>query len=266
MPYTLPSRLMAAAVFASAALAGTGAAFAQNLAVVNGKAVPLERVEILKQQIQERNGGRELPPELTQQLKDEVITREIFMQEAQRRGLEKNASFRQNMEMARQTILIRELFVDFEKASPVTPAEIKAEYDKIASTQTGKEYRASHILLESEQEAKDVIAQLKKGKKFTELAEKHSKDPGSAAEGGDLGWADPSSYVSEFSEAMVALEKGATSAPVQSDFGWHIIKLEDVRDAQVPSLEELQGEIQERLEQEKMLAFQQELRAKAKIE
>ncbi|MBS7350412.1 MAG: peptidylprolyl isomerase, partial [Comamonas sp.] len=227
---------------------------------------PLERVELLKQQMEERT-GRELPEEMMSQLKEEIITREIFMQEAQRRGLERSASYAQNMDMARQTILIRELFLDFEKTNPITDAEIEAEYQAFAASNGGKEYRASHILVESEAEAKTLIASIKGGKKFADIAKKSSKDPGSGANGGDLGWASPSSYVPEFTEAMVALEKGKmTEQPVQSQFGWHIIRVDDLREAQLPPLEEVKDQIQQQLEQQKMVQFQEELRAKAKVE
>ncbi len=262
MSYPLLARLLATAVLGTAALGAS----AQNLAIVNGKPVPLERVELLKQQIEERN-GREIPQEMMDQLKEEIITREIFMQEAQRRGLERTPGFTQNIEMARQTILIRELFLDFEKTNTVTEAEIKAEYDKVVAANAGKEYRASHILVETEEEAKTLIADIKGGKDFGELAKKSSKDPGSGANGGDLGWATPSSYVPEFTEAMVALKKGEMAEqPVQSQFGWHIIRVDDLRDAQLPPLEEVKEQIQQQLEQQKMVAFQEELRSKAKVE
>lgn len=262
MSYPLLARLLATAVLGTAALSAT----AQNLAIVNGKPVPLERVELLKQQMEERT-GRELPEEMMSQLKEEIITREIFMQEAQRRGLERSASYAQNMDMARQTILIRELFLDFEKTNPITDAEIEAEYQAFAASNGGKEYRASHILVESEAEAKTLIASIKGGKKFADIAKKSSKDPGSGANGGDLGWASPSSYVPEFTEAMVALEKGKmTEQPVQSQFGWHIIRVDDLREAQLPPLEEVKDQIQQQLEQQKMVQFQEELRAKAKVE
>ncbi len=254
----------------SAFIIGTAAlgAQAQNVAVVNGKPIPVERLQLLKQQIEERS-GRELPQEMEAQLKEEVIAREIFMQEAARRGLDKTKDFKQNMEMARQTILIRELFVDFEKSNPISDAEIKAEYDKFIAGNSGKEYKTSHILLEDEAAANKLLADLKSGKqKFADAAKKLSKDPGSAALNGDLGWASANSYVPEFSEAMTSLKKGEmTSAPVKSPFGWHIIRLEDVRDAKAPpSLEEVQPQIKQALEQQKMTKFQEELREKAKIQ
>ncbi len=237
---------------------------AQNIAIVNGKAVPKERAESLKQQVE--RSGRPVTPEMENQIKEEVIAREIFMQEALRRGLEASPDYKTQMELARQTILIRELFADEQKKSPVTDAEIKAEYDKYAAANSGKEYKASHILVEKEDEAKAILADLKKGAKFEDIAKKKSKDPGSGAQGGNLDWASPGSYVPEFSEAMAKLEKGKTSAPVKSQFGWHIIRLDDVREAQLPKLEDVKPQVSQQLQQQKLAKFQEELRAKAKVE
>lgn len=257
----LPS-LVAAAVLGTAALTAS----AQNLAIVNGKPVPLERVQALKQQIEERS-GREVPAEMDAQIKEEIITREIFMQEASRRGLDATPAFKQQMELARQTVLIRELFVDFQQKNPVTDAEIQAEYDKFVGANAGKEFRASHILVESEDRAKAIIAEVKGGKSFATIAKQESKDPGSGAQGGDLGWANPANYVPEFTEAMVQLKKGEiTATPVKSQFGWHIIRLDDTREAEMPALDDIKPQISQQLEQQKMMQFQEQLRAKAKVE
>ncbi|MEY4443516.1 MAG: hypothetical protein RL442_2516, partial [Pseudomonadota bacterium] len=171
------------------------------------------------------------------------------------------------LELARQTILIRELFADFQKSNPVTDADIKAEYDKFVAANGGKEYRARHILVEKEEQAKAILASLKKGGKFEDIAKKQSKDPGSGANGGDLDWASAGNFVKEFSDAMVALKKGqVTDAPVKSQFGFHIIRLDDVREAQLPKLDDVKAQISQQLQQAKMGTFQQELRAKARIE
>ncbi len=252
---------------AAAALVGAFAlpAAAQNLAIVNGKPVPKARADALAQQI--AKSGRPVTPEMQGQLKDEVIAREIFMQEAQKRGLDATDDYKNQMDLARQTLLIRELFADFQKKDPVTDADIKAEYDKFVAANGGKEYRARHILVEKEDEAKAIIASLKKGGKFDEIAKKQSKDPGSGANGGDLDWANAASYVPEFSGAMIKLNKGQTTeAPVKSQFGFHVIRLDDVRDAQLPKLEEVKPQIAQQLQQQKLAKFQEDLRAKAKIE
>jgi peptidyl-prolyl cis-trans isomerase C len=238
---------------------------AQNVAIVNGKPIPKSRVEALAAQL--AKAGRPMSVEMQGQLKDEVIAREIFMQEAQKRGLDASEDFKAQMELARQTLLIRELFADHQKANPVTDADIKAEYDKFAAANGGKEYRARHILVEKEDEAKAIIASVKKGGKFDEIAKKQSKDPGSGANGGDLDWANAGSYVPEFSGALVKLTKGQmTQEPVKSQFGWHVIRLDDVRDAQLPKLEEVRPQIAQQLQQAKLAKFQEELRGKAKIE
>lgn len=250
---------------AAAAFVTAFPAFAQNVAIVNGKPVPKARVDALAAQL--AKAGRPVTPEMQDQLKQEVIAREIFMQEAQKKGLDATDDFKAQMDLARQTILIRELFNDWQKANPVTDAEIKAEYDKAAAANAGKEYHAHHILVEKEDDAKAIIAQLKKGAKFEDIAKKQSKDPGSGQNGGDLDWANANSYVPEFSKAMVALKKGeVTPTPVKSQFGWHVIRLDDVRDSQFPKLEDVKPQIAQQLQQQKLAKFQEEMRAKAKIE
>jgi peptidyl-prolyl cis-trans isomerase C len=240
-------------------------AWAQNLAIVNGKPVPSSRVEALKQQVE--RSGRPVTPEILAQIKEELIAREIFMQEARKRGLETSEDYKAQIELARQSLLIRELFASFQKKNPVTDAEIKSEYDKFVAANGGKEYRARHILVEKEDEAKSLIADIKKGAKFEDLAKKASKDPGSGANGGDLDWANAASYVPEFSNAMIKLEKGQmTDAPVKSQFGFHIIRVDDVREAQLPKLEEVKPQITQQLTQSKLAKFQDDLRAKAKVQ
>jgi peptidyl-prolyl cis-trans isomerase C len=251
----------------SAALVALLAApvLAQNLAVVNGKPVPSSRIKALQQQVEA--SGRPITPEIMAQIKEELIAREVFMQEARKRGLDASDDFKVQLELARQTILIRQLFADFQKKNPVTDADIKAEYDKFAAANAGKEYRARHILVEKEDEAKALIADIKKGAKFEDLAKKASKDPGSGANGGDLDWAAAGSYVAEFSEAMVKLAKGQmTETPVKSQFGFHIIRVDDVREAELPKLNDVKPQIAQQLQQQKLSSFQEGLRSKAKIQ
>ncbi len=251
---------------AAAAIGIALPASAQNLAIVNGKPVPKERLDMLQQQL--AKAGRPVSGDQAgQQLKDEVIAREVFMQEAQKRGLDATDDFKAQMELARQTILIRELFADYQKTNPVTDADIKAEYDKFVASNGGKEYKASHILVENEDQAKKIIADLKKGAKFEDLAKKMSKDPGSGQNGGDLDWAAPSSYVPEFSAALTKLKKGETTqVPVKSQFGWHVIRVDDIRDAQLPNFDEVKPQIAQQLQQQKLAQFQDSLRKSAKIE
>ena len=249
----------------SAALALPLAAAAQNITTVNGKPVPKSRVDALLSQASKQ--GQAKTPELETQVRDEVVLREMFMQEAEKRGLAQSAEYKSQMELARQTILIRELFNEFNKKNPTSDAEVQAEYDKFKSQSSGTEYRARHILVEKEDDAKALITQIKGGASFEELAKKNSKDPGSGQNGGDLDFANPGSYVPEFSQAMVKLKKGEmTDAPVKSQFGFHIIKLEDTREAKFPPLEEVKAQIQQRLGQVKMAKFRDDIKAKSKTD
>lgn len=263
MKMHFPARLTSLAL--AALLAAPLAAQAQNIAIVNGKAVPKARAEALMNQAM--RSGQPKTPELEQQVRDEVVLREMFMQEAEKRGLAASAEYKQQIEFARQTLLIRELFADFQKKNPVTDAEVQAEYDKFKAQSGGTEYRARHILVEKEDEAKALIVQIKGGAKFEDVAKKNSKDPGSGENGGDLDYAAPGAYVPEFSQAMVKLKKGEmTETPVKSQFGWHIIKLEDSREAKFPPLEEVKGQIQQRISQQKLGEFRDSIRAKAKTD
>ena len=240
-------------------------ALAQNLAVVNGKAVPKARTDAMAQQM--AKAGRPVTPDMEGQLKDEIIAREIFLQEAQKKGLDASEDYKTQLALARETILIRELFMDWQKKNPVTDEAIKAEYDKFVAANSGKEFKARHILVEKEADAKDIIARIKKGAKFEDIAKKQSKDPGSAVNGGDLDWANPRSYVPEFTEALLKLTKGQlTDTPVKSQFGYHVIRLDDVRQAELPKLEEVKPQIAQQLQQQMMAKYQDELRAKAKVE
>lgn len=253
------------ALTAAALLAAAPWAMAQNVAIVNGKAVPLTRVEALAQQV--AAAGRPVDDQVREQLREEVILREIFMQEAQKRGIGATDDFKTQMELARQTIMIRTLFADYQKKNPITDAAIQAEYDKFVAANGGKEYRARHVLVETENEAKAIIKSIQGGAKFEDIAKKQSKDPGSGANGGDLDWAAAASYVTEFSEAMVKLEKGQmTSAPVKSQFGWHVIRVDDVRQAQLPKLEEIRPQVLQQMQQQQLSEYQRTLREKAKIQ
>ncbi|MEY4752345.1 MAG: hypothetical protein RJA44_20 [Pseudomonadota bacterium] len=241
------------------------AAQAQNVAIVNNKAVPKARFDSFMTQIVKQ--GQQRTPELERQVKDELVLREIFVQEAEKRGLQTTEDYKTQMELARQSLLIRELFNDFQKKSPVTDAELQAEYDKLKGGNGDKEYHARHILVETEDQAKALIEKLKGGAKFEDLAKAESKDPGSAQNGGDLDWAAPGNYVPEFSQAMAALNKGAyTETPVKSQFGYHVIMLEDVRATQFPPLEEVKPQLLQRMQQQKLATFREDLKKKAKTD
>ena len=261
----MKKQLLLGAAVASLLTLGAQGAWAQNVAIVNGKAVPKARLDTLAQQV--AKSGRPVTPEMQSQLREEVIAREVFMQEAEKQGLSSSEDYKVQMELARQTVLIRALFADYQKKNPVTDADLKAEYAKFAAANGGKEYKAHHILVEKEADAKAIIASLKKGGKFEDIAKKQSKDAGSGANGGDLDWANPSSYVPEFSEALLKLTKGQlTDTPVKSQFGYHIIRVDDIRTAQLPEFEQLKPQITQQMEQQRLAAFQQGLRDKAKVE
>jgi peptidyl-prolyl cis-trans isomerase C len=262
---TLPAR--AALLAMTRALLVPLAAQAQNIAVVNGKPVPKSRVEAILAQSRQQAPDQPVPPELEAQAREQAVLREIFTQEAERRGVGRTEDYKQQMALMRQSILIRAMFEDYRKNNPVTDAEAQAEYDKFKAQAAGTEYRASHILVESEDEAKAIIADVKGGAKFEDLAKAKSKDPGSGANGGDLDFAKPENFVPEFSQAMTALKKGQmTEQPVKSQFGWHIIRLDDTRDAEFPPFDSVKAQIVKALGDRKLQDFQQQLRDGARTD
>jgi len=262
-------RLFATAAASLLLTAGMATAQARNIAIVNGKPVPKARADQFVKLIQKQAeaAGKPLPPNLEQRVKDKLVMDEIVSQEAERRGLAATPEYKLQMEQARQTVLAQALQEDIAKKSTVADAEVQAEYDKFKAQSAGTEYRARHILVEKEDEAKALIKQLNGGASFEDLAKKNSKDPGSGANGGDLDFAAPGSYVPEFSQAMVKLKKGEmTQEPVKTQFGYHIIKLEDTREATFPPFEEVKGQLKQRLEQQKIAQFFEDLRTKAKTD
>jgi peptidyl-prolyl cis-trans isomerase C len=239
-------------------------AFAQNVATVNGKAIPAAQMEAAVKQAAAQ--GQPDSPQLREMIKKSLIGREVLVQEATKQGVAASKEVKDALEQARQDIIIRALLVDYVKKNPVSDAEIKTAYDQFKASKGDKEYHARHILVKTEKEATDIIAKLKGGAKFEELA-KASQDPGSAANGGDLDWAAPGNYVKPFADAMVALKDGQiTEKPVQSQFGYHVIKLEGSRAAKVPALEEIKPQIAESLTQRKVAAYRDQLVAKAKVQ
>jgi peptidyl-prolyl cis-trans isomerase C len=238
--------------------------FAQNVATVNGKAIPASKVDQVVKQVVAQGKATD-SPQLRDAIKRDLIGREVLIQEADKQGVGGRADVKAAIDNARQSIIINAMLADYVKKNPVTDAQVKAEYDRYKAQVGDKEYHARHILVGTEDEAKAIIAKLKGGAKFEELA-KQSKD-GTAANGGDLDWASPASYVPEFSKAMVALQKGAiTETPVKTQFGYHVIKLEDVRPAKIPPLDEVKQQVQESLQQRKLATFREELMKKAKIQ
>ena len=235
------------------------------IATVNGVPVPQARMDFLMQQQQSR--GAPDTEQMRGMVRDELVNREVIAQEAQKSGVAKNPEVQTQLDMARQEIIVSAYLRDWARKHPVTDAELQKEYDRAKAQHGDKEYRARHILVESEEQAKSIIAELKKGGKFDELASKNSKDTGSAQRGGDLDWNVPATYDKQFSDAMVKLEKGKyTETPVHTRFGYHVIQLDDVRTAKFATLAEVKPRIQQMLVQNKIEELIKGLRAKAKIE
>ncbi|HKU48059.1 MAG TPA: peptidylprolyl isomerase [Burkholderiales bacterium] len=245
--------------------AAKGAAAKGSIATVNGVAIPQARADLMVLQQQAR--GTPDSAELRDMVREELVNRELIAQEAQRAGITKQAEVQTQVELARQEIVVSAYLRDWTRRNPITDADVQKEYDRAKAAHGDKEYRARHILVATEDEAKALIAQLKKGGKFDDLASKNSKDSGSATRGGDLDWNVPATYDKQFSDAMVKLEKGKyTEAPVKTRFGFHIIQLDDVRPAKFATLAEVKPRIQQALVQNKIQELVKGLRAKAKVE
>lgn len=255
-----PARLLVALI----AIA-TAPAFAQNLAVVNGKAIPSSRADAVVKQVVAQGQATD-GPQLRDAIKKDLIAREVMMQEAVKQGYDKNADVKLALENARQTIVVNALARDYIAKHQVTDAEVKAEYDRFTKQSGDKEYHVRHILVDNEADANAIIAKLKGGAKFDDLA-KQSKDTGTANNGGDLDWANPSSFPPEFAAGFTGLQKGqVTDKPVKTQAGYHVIKLDDVRTAKLPTLDEVKPQIQEALQQQKLAAYQDEMVKKAKVQ
>ena len=236
-----------------------------TVATVNGVAVPQARADFLMQQQQQR--GAPDNEQMRNAVREELINREVVAQEAQRAGMANNAEVKAQLDIVRQEIIVGAYLREFARKNPITEAEIQKEYDRAKAQHGDKEYKARHILVDNEEQAKSLIAELKKGAKFEDLASKNSKDTGSAQRGGDLDWNVPGTFDKVFSDAMVKLDKGKYSdAPVKTRFGYHIIQLDDVRPAKFAALGEVRPRIQQMLVQNKIDELIRGLRAKAKIE
>ena len=245
--------------------AAKAAAKGESVAKVNGVPVPKARVDAMLQQQQAR--GAQDNEQTRAMIREELVNREVVAQEAAKAGLAKTAEVQAQIDSARQEILVGAYIRDWLRKHPISDADIQQEYDR-AKGQTGdQEYKARHILVETEDQAKNMIAELKKGGKFEELATKNSKDSGTKERGGDLDWNVPGVFDKQFSEAMMKLEKGKyTETPVRTRFGFHVIQLDDVRAVKFPALAEVKPRIQQQLVQGKIEELVRGLRAKAKIE
>jgi len=240
-------------------------AAAEAIARVNGRAVPKARADAMMQQQQQR--GTPDNEQTRNLIREELVNREIVAQEAVKAGLDKNPDVRTQIDMTSQDILINAYVRDYLRTHPITDDDIEKEYERAKAQAPDKEYRARHILVDGEDQAKDLIAQLKKGAKFDELASKHSKDDGTKKQGGDLDWTTLGNLDRNFADAMVKLDKGKyTEAPVKTRFGWHVIQLDDVRPVRIPTLAEVKPRIQQQLVNVRVEEMMRGLRAKAKVE
>jgi len=237
---------------------------ASKAVTVNGKPIPKARLDfIAKQRVAQGQPDNE---QARKTILDNLITQEVVAQEADRRGFAKTSDVRTQLELLRQQVLVQAVVQDHLKAHPIKDEEMLAEYNKVKASRGDKEYKARHILVEKEPEAAEIIAQLKKGTKFEDLA-KQSKDPGSKDKGGDLDWNTPGTFVKPFAEALSKLEKGKyTETPVQTQFGWHVIQLDDVRSMQFPAFDTVKQQLLSKMQEQEVQKFVGELRSKAKIE
>lgn len=242
----------------------TQAADEKAAALVNGVTIPQSRVDLRVKFAAQQ--GQPDSAELQKAIKDDLVNLEIISQAAAKAGLDKQAETAQQIELSRQSILANAFVQDYAKTHPVTEEALKQEFDAMKARIGNKELKLYHILVESEDEAKKVAAELKKGGKFAKIAKARSLDPGSKDKGGELGWSVPANFVQPFAEAATKLGKGQTSAPVQTQYGWHIIKVEDIRELKVPAFEEIKPNLEKRLQQQALQKAIEEMRSKATIE
>ena len=253
---------------ASAPLASATATDSKEVvaATVNGTPILKKQLD----QIMQQQAGQGMPDnaETRKMVIDNLAMQIIVAQEAEKKGLDKVPEVKEQLDMAHLSIMANSYVKDYMKTATVTDEALKAEYDKFKATQGGNEYKARHILVATEAEAKDIIAKITKDPKaFDALAKSKSKDPGSKDKGGDLGWFNPHNMVPEFGNAVAKLEKGKfTTEPVKSQFGYHVIMLDDTRPLAVPPLEEVKAGLTQQLQQQNLKKMLDDMKAKAKIE
>ena len=246
-----------------AALSVQTASAADDTVSVNGKTTPKSRIETLVSG--QMAQGQPDTPELRKAVKEELVRREVLVQAATAKGIDKKSDVQTQIDMARQQVIIGAYLQDYVKNNPPSDVQIRQEYEAIKARVGDKEYKTRHILVQKEDEAKAIIAKLNKGEKFEDLA-KQSLDPGSKERGGDLGWSNPATYVKPFADALVTLQKGTyTKEPVKTDFGYHVIMLEDSRELKLPTFEEAKPQIAQRMAQQIVEKHVNDLRAKAKV-
>ncbi|MDO8596189.1 MAG: peptidylprolyl isomerase [Sulfuricaulis sp.] len=265
MPNTTKIPLLLLVLAGLLAAATGNAQSATPVAKVNGVVIPQSWVDLLVANATAR--GQPDSPEIRGRFREDLITQELITQEATKKGLNKNADVTAQLEIQRHLILANAYFQDYFKTNPISEDALKNEYERQKTQAPDKEYKARHILVKDEAEAKQITAQLKKGALFDKIAAEKSEDQGSKGQGGDLGWGPPGRYVLPFAEALKKLKKGQlTDPPVQTQYGWHVIRLDDERAFKVPSLEQVKPQVQQQLQQQVIAKIISDLRAKAKIE
>ena len=233
--------------------------------VVNGVTIPASRVEAMNKELNAQ--GQPDNPERATAVREELVNREVLAQAALKRGLDKNADVQAQMDMARQAVLVRALFENEIKTNPITDADLQKQYDQFKSSMGTNEYKVRHILVDKEEDAKQIIADLNKGGDFAKIAKEKSKDPGSKDNGGDLDWGPAARYVKPFADAVQSQPKGKVSAaPVKTDFGYHVILVDDVRPLKVPEFAEVKDQFRQRAQQQQIQKLVMDLRSKAKVE
>ena len=234
--------------------------------VVNGVTIPQARIDAMNKELTAQ--GQPDSPERSAAVKDELINREVLAQAAQKRGLDKTPEVQQQIEVAKQAVLIKALFDSELKAHPISDADLEKQYEQFKSSMGTNEYKVSHILVDNEAEAKAIIEQLKKNPNdFGKIAKEKSKDPGSKDNNGDLDWGPAARYVKPFADAVQSQPKGQISqAPVKTDFGYHVIRVDDVRPLKVPEFKDLKEQFRQRAQQQQIQKMVMDLRSRAKIE
>jgi peptidyl-prolyl cis-trans isomerase C len=249
----------------AAGKADTAAKATTVVATVNGKAIDSEMLNVFVQAVSQ-NPGAEVSAEQKKQMLEQLINMTLAAQAAEKDGLENDAAVKARMQLVKTQLLAEAATEKYMKAHPVSESETKAEYDTQVANMP-KEYKARHILVDSKEKADEIIKQLAAGGDFAKIATKESKDAGSGKNGGDLGWFGAQSMVKPFADAVAGMEKGQTTPqPVQSEFGWHVIKLEDTRSPVAPAYEDVKQQVEVLSQRKKLQAYLDELRKTAKIQ
>jgi peptidyl-prolyl cis-trans isomerase C len=237
---------------------------ADSAATVNGKPIKQAWVDFIMKDAQARGQKGD---GLRNAVINELVGSELAYQEAVKQGIDKNPDLMIAEEIGHRKLVVNAFLQDFMKKNPVSDTDTKDAYEQYKKELGDKEYSARHILVKTEAEATDILAQIKKGGDFGKLAKEKSLDPGSKEKGGDLGWFSPAGMVKPFSDAVTGLKKGeVTAAPIQTQFGWHVIKLIDTRATQVPSYDKVKDGLERTLQQRKLEKMMIGLKEKAKID